>query len=424
MTQLQEQFADFLETRYGHEVKEFGEQYPEERYLHVSWHDLREFDQLLAERVIENPRNCLGELEEALRFHTQHEEAYLPNARAVFCDGPQAKHVHELRAEDIGRFNTVIGRLTGVGGQRTDLEVAVFTCRDCDAKNEVRQKRDTLMKPVECRSCGRRQVDYLLDHGESKYVVNQSGKLEDLSHLTGGRYPESIGITLTAQAAETVGEGDWIKVSGIISADLHEETTIADIRMEGWTATSLPRQQVAEKAEQLELFTTPSIDLTEKHLVVFAEHVDLIFEDFEKRRELNEEEVKLKIVTPLIELLGWDIHSNEVRMEHTNSQGNQLDYALFAEERPLVCIEAKQPDNLQNSAREQILSYMVQGRIKWGLLTDGIEYKLLRYDIETGRTVSVFSSEYQVLSEYLPEISNVCRQTFELENKGDKDGAV
>jgi len=118
---FKQEFAQFLESYYSDEVSEFAENYPTERYLRVSWHSLKEYNADLATRVIEEPRNSLQELEEALRFHTEHDAAYLPNARAIFCDGPKTKHIHELRAEDIGRFTTVAGRITDLEGEKSDL---------------------------------------------------------------------------------------------------------------------------------------------------------------------------------------------------------------------------------------------------------------------------------------------------------------
>ena len=98
------------------------------------------------------------------------------------------------------------------------------------------------MEPVSCRSCERRQADYILNHAKSKYTDRQQGEIEDLSTLIDGSgYPNSVPITLTAQSAGNVSEGEWVKISGVTSAELRGETTIADIKMDGWAITSLPR---------------------------------------------------------------------------------------------------------------------------------------------------------------------------------------
>jgi hypothetical protein len=407
---LKTHFADFLEQAYDDEIERFGSQYPEQRYLRVSWHELQNFNAKLADVVVEQPRECLQELEDALRFHTSHDAAYLPNARAVFCDGPRAAHLNELGAEDIGRFLTVIARIKDVDGPRSNLEVGYFRCRDCESATEVQQQRSELMRPRKCRSCERRRVDFVLKHGKSKYVDTQTAVLEDLESLVDGGYPLQMDAEFKAQAAGTISAGDWVKISGVVGAELIENSTNVDLRIEGWAVTPLPRQEVAENSADLDLFTPPEIELTEQHLSAFTEHVDRLLAEFGSGDSMNEEEVKLKIITPLIELLGWDIHSPEVRMEREDRRGGQLDYALQVDDEPKVCVEAKQTNSLQRADREQIQRYMINEGIEWGLLTDGVDYELFR--IETGKTSLIFSASYEVIAEYFAELSNIARECF------------
>lgn len=58
----------------------------------------------------------------------------------------------------------------------------------------------------------------------------------------------------------------------------------------------------------------------------------------------NEANTKKKIVEPLLEVLGWDLLSNEVRLEQVIRVGTtsgHADYALMLEGKTVVLVEAK-----------------------------------------------------------------------------------
>lgn len=58
---------------------------------------------------------------------------------------------------------------------------------------------------------------------------------------------------------------------------------------------------------------------------------------------LDESNTRMKIITPLLHGLGWDIYSDEVQTEYVikwGSVGGKVDYALFSGGKPVVFVEA------------------------------------------------------------------------------------
>lgn len=89
----------------------------------------------------------------------------------------------------------------------------------------------------------------------------------------------------------------------------------------------------------------------------------------------SEANTKKKIVEPLLELLGWDLRSNEVRLEYPVKIGtkpNYVDYALILERKPVVLVEAKAFDVILTSDHsQQIISYGKVKGVQWVVLTNG-----------------------------------------------------
>jgi len=99
--------------------------------------------------------------------------------------------------------------------------------------------------------------------------------------------------------------------------------------------------------------------------------------------ELDEQNTKVKLVQPLIRLLGWDIYSEAVELEHAvqiGSRRTRVDYALKIDGSPVMFVEAKAcRDDLAESDAEQLRSYMRQAiDVEWGLLTNGRAFEVLK----------------------------------------------
>lgn len=98
--------------------------------------------------------------------------------------------------------------------------------------------------------------------------------------------------------------------------------------------------------------------------------------------QMDEENTKVKLIQPFIDLLGWDFYSTEVELEYTVQMGTQqskVDYALMIGDIPAVFIEAKPArSDLTDRDRSQLQSYMRQElSVDWGVLTNGKRFEVL-----------------------------------------------
>ena len=120
----------------------------------------------------------------------------------------------------------------------------------------------------------------------------------------------------------------------------------------------------------------------------------------EESPQMGEENTKVKIIQPLIELLGWEVYSAEVDLEYPMQIGQgsaRADYALQLEGAPVVFIEAKGSDSSLNEAdRSQLASYMRQKGVDWGLLTNGKEFDVLKRRTDSDRPEEVSLAQFEL----------------------------
>lgn len=98
--------------------------------------------------------------------------------------------------------------------------------------------------------------------------------------------------------------------------------------------------------------------------------------------QMDEENTKVKLIQPFVDLLGWNFYSTEVQLECTVQMGTQsskVDYALMVGDTPVVFIEAKPArSNLSETDVSQLQSYMRQElSVDWGVLTNGKVFEIL-----------------------------------------------
>jgi hypothetical protein len=102
----------------------------------------------------------------------------------------------------------------------------------------------------------------------------------------------------------------------------------------------------------------------------------------------SETNTKKKIIEPLLDMLGWDTRSNDVRLEHTVNIGtstHHVDYALSLEDKPVLLVEAKAYDSdLTSRYSSQIISYGLVERVRWTVLTNGRVLKI--FDTDRGKS--------------------------------------
>jgi len=126
----------------------------------------------------------------------------------------------------------------------------------------------------------------------------------------------------------------------------------------------------------------------------------------ESSPQMDEENTKVKLVQPFLELLGWDLYSTEVALEYTipmASGSTHVDYALLVGDSPVVFVEAKSVrSTLTDDEVQQLRSYMRQELdVDWGILTNGKSFEVLTKNRHRngGEEVSVVQFDLDDLAE-------------------------
>ena len=106
--------------------------------------------------------------------------------------------------------------------------------------------------------------------------------------------------------------------------------------------------------------------------------------------QMDEENTKVKLIQPFVDLLGWNFYSTEVQLEYTVQMGTQsskVDYALMVGDTPVVFIEAKASrSDLSEGDVRQLQSYMRQElSVDWGVLTNGKRFQILSASSDDSR---------------------------------------
>lgn len=136
------------------------------------------------------------------------------------------------------------------------------------------------------------------------------------------------------------------------------------------------------------------------------EYVQRCQQLIESSPQMDEENTKVKLVQPFLELLGWDLYSTEVALEYTipmASGSTHVDYALLVGDSSVAFVEAKPVrSTLTDNEVRQLRSYMRQELdVDWGILTNGKSFEVLtknRYQ-NGGEEVSVVQFDLDDLAE-------------------------
>lgn len=118
------------------------------------------------------------------------------------------------------------------------------------------------------------------------------------------------------------------------------------------------------------------------------DYVDQSVSVLESSAGLDEQTTRTKLIDPFIRLLGWDLYSPEVDLEHTvqmMSSDKQVDYGLILEEDPVAFVEAKGANSeITDYNIGQLGDYMQKKWVDYGLLTNGKHFIALKLEPSEG----------------------------------------
>jgi predicted type IV restriction endonuclease len=89
-----------------------------------------------------------------------------------------------------------------------------------------------------------------------------------------------------------------------------------------------------------------------------------------------EKNVKVKIVIPLLQLLGYSVEK-DMDFEH-HVANKRADIALLLDYKPKLFVESKDLDEDLDNHIHQALNYAFEKGVEWVILTNGIEIRVYK----------------------------------------------
>lgn len=114
----------------------------------------------------------------------------------------------------------------------------------------------------------------------------------------------------------------------------------------------------------------------------FKNQILQLSEKIEKQRDSigTEQATKNAFILPMLSILGYDIHDPfevvpEMDCDMVRQKGEKIDYAILKNGEPVIVIECKHCKHKLSTHEIQLKKYFVATKARFGVLTNGIEYK-------------------------------------------------
>lgn len=107
-----------------------------------------------------------------------------------------------------------------------------------------------------------------------------------------------------------------------------------------------------------------------------------------KANLLTEEATKNALIMPFIQALGYDVFNPlevvpEMDCDLTKKKGEKIDYAIMKDGEPIIVIECKHWQQPLDLHKAQLSRYFVATKAKFGLLTNGVQYRFYTDLVQT-----------------------------------------
>lgn len=138
----------------------------------------------------------------------------------------------------------------------------------------------------------------------------------------------------------------------------------------------------------------------------------------------TEEATKNAFIMPFLQGLGYDVFNPlEVLPEFTcdigTKKGEKIDYAIFRDGKPIILIECKHWEQNLNLHDNQLLRYFNVSQAKFGILTNGINYRFYTDLVETNKMDErpFFEIDVTALKEnHIEELKKFHKSYFDIDN--------
>lgn len=138
----------------------------------------------------------------------------------------------------------------------------------------------------------------------------------------------------------------------------------------------------------------------------------------------TEEATKTAIVMPFFQILGYDVFnplefSPEYIADVGIKKGEKVDYAILVDGEPIILIECKSINEKLTKHDSQLFRYFGTTTAKFGILTNGLEYKLFTDLEETNKMDTSPFFTFNILElrdSHVQEIAKFRKETFDIDN--------
>lgn len=158
----------------------------------------------------------------------------------------------------------------------------------------------------------------------------------------------------------------------------------------------------------------------------FGEELKKLGKRVEKiKNNINTEEAtKTSLVMPFFQILGYDIFDPmefvpEFTADVGIKKGEKVDYAIMLNNQPVILIESKSINEQLTKHDSQLFRYFGTTTSKFGILTNGEEYKFFT-DLEEQNKMDItpflIVNVSNIKDSQIPEISKFHKDNFDIEN--------
>ncbi len=260
--ELIDQLKDFLEKQYYAEISEKARK--GDKFLVVNFSELTKFNPEIADYMLDEPEECIKATEAAISLIETQGDVKGFKVRVNRLPESHKIMIRNVRSQHLNKFYFTEGVVRQKSDVRPQVTAAKFECPSCGNALHVLQLDTKFKEPTRC-SCGRKGKFRLL----SKELVDAQGlTLEEVpEQLEGGEQPKRMKVFLKNDLVSPLSEkktnpGSRIIVTGVI--------------------------------KEIPIITRSGVQSTNFDLLLEANNVETIEEDFNDIKISEEEQKQIK----------------------------------------------------------------------------------------------------------------------------------
>ncbi len=213
-------WKEFLKLKCRKELSICNRDYPHKKSITVDYMDLAKDGKegiQAADEILSMPGKVLDEIwdsiviNELVRYNGR-----VPRINIRFVNLPQRIRIRDIRAEDVGQFISIEGRVIGISAVLPRMTNAVFKC-PAGHFTERLQKFGIFSEPTQCgmQGCNYKKLDLLPKR--STFTDSQTGRVqENLESQKPGEQPQQIQIDIEDDLCGQIIPGERVILNGIL----------------------------------------------------------------------------------------------------------------------------------------------------------------------------------------------------------------